>query len=118
MLIILPIVLVYKQPVPVEPSKRLEKIFNETNMKISRQSLIKLALSGVLLLVIVLIVWQLSLRDTNINNQKSPSADNSQPILMSANEKKELGIPDNLSVEIINRNQEGQITTYKLIKDN
>ena len=83
----------------------------------SRKNLINLSLLIVLLLLLVLIFWTLMSKRTVVENSKNIPASNSQPVLMNTQEKQELGIPDNLSVEILNRNQDGQITTYKLIKD-
>ena len=70
----------------------------------------------ILLLTLVLIFWGLLVKKSIPENQANNLINNGQPVLMNIDEKKELGIPDNLSVEIINRNHAGQITTYKLLK--
>lgn len=84
----------------------------------SRKNLIRLALLLVLLLVLALIFLSLLSKKSAPESQVNNSVNNGQPVLMTLDEKTELGIPNNLSVEILNRNKDGQITTYKLIKDN
>ena len=82
----------------------------------SRKNLINLSLLLILLLLLVFIFWNLMSKKTVVENPNNTPINNSQPTLMTTSEKQELGIPDNLSVEILNRNKDGQITTYKLIK--
>ncbi|MBN2884573.1 hypothetical protein JXE04_01465 [Patescibacteria group bacterium] len=87
-------------------------------MKRSYINSIRWVLLLALLFVLVFIFWNLLLKKSTPNNSEIIFINNNQPILMNIDEKNELGIPENMSVEILNRTQDGQITTYKLIKDN
>ncbi|MDD2681300.1 MAG: hypothetical protein PHE20_04395 [Patescibacteria group bacterium] len=85
-------------------------------MTISRKKLISLALALILLLVITIVAVQLLSKRSNPVVQNTISETKPAPAAMTTDERQKLGIGDDVQLEVINRNSDGEITTYKLIK--
>jgi len=86
-------------------------------MKISRKSILIL-IGSFLLLVIASLVYYLNRQKVELTTP-SITADNNQPVFvqefMSVDEKKALSMPEDLRVQIINRDQDGSPMTFKII---
>jgi hypothetical protein len=85
-------------------------------MTMSRKKLINLSLLFVLLLIIAVVALQLLSKNTNPIDKNTISEIQSAPAVITVDERHELGIGDDVQLEVINRNSNGRITTYRLIK--
>ncbi len=69
-----------------------------------------------ILVVIVLLIIFLRGRHASVPSTPTVTTTTTVPIFMTTDEKKELKISDDLKVQILNRDPQGKIMTYKIIK--
>lgn len=83
-------------------------------MKKSQVIIILTALGFILLIALVYFYWPHS--ESSAPLLSKPPVQTSAPIFMTSEEKASLFIPADKEVQIINRNVDGEILTYKIIK--
>lgn len=85
-------------------------------MKMSRKKIVSLILILILLLVVFVVVVQLGFKKNNPIEQNNISEIKLSPDAISIDERRELGISEDVELEVINRGSNGEITTYRLLK--
>jgi len=85
-------------------------------MTILQKKIIRLSLLFILLIIIIVVAVQLlNSKDNSINKNDTPVIKQA-PATITLDERKEMGIADDLQIEVMNRDDEGKITTYRVVK--
>lgn len=77
-----------------------------------KYKILAISLGIVVIIILLLSVWsKLFTKD----NKTNTLGHNSAPEFMTAQEKVKFQVPDNLKAQIINRDEKGDITVYKIV---
>ena len=87
------------------------------DLKLNKKKIIIIALSVLVLLLIIFLIMFLAKKNGNVSNNNTDVSKSFTPDFLSVEEKTKLGIPVDAKIEAMMRDQQGEVTVYKVIKN-
>lgn len=87
------------------------------DMKLDKKKIIIIASSVLALLLIIFLIMFLARKSGNVSNNNTNVSTSFTPDFLNVEEKTKLGIPVEAKIQAMMRDQQGEVTVYKVIKD-